>query len=498
MIQKQPKALTVFFMAEMCERYGFYIILSLVIFYLTDNFHLSDGLSYEILGSITALAYANSILGGFIADRLIGPRAAVISSFIILTIGYALAAVFHDLTFVLADFAMITVGVGLMKPNISSMVGFLYPANDTRRYSGYTVFFMGINIGIILGETVAGIIQKYLSWHGVFFSASFALVTGFLLFLFGSRTTTFYNDAPHSPLQLSINYIYALSLVILAVFASYFIISHQECASNFFICVAISCFAIMAYEFYNCDNALRLKLIIFLILMIISTCYWMLYFQMFFSMNLFVERVVDNHIWGISIIPTVYPAIEAVSVVIIGFLFAWGWRWLEEFAPSLNPSIPMKFTLALLLHSIALGLLYYNVFVMKHGLIRPADIIPTYVLIAVGELLISPIGLAMVGELLPRRLIGLMTGIFFITQGLGAKLSGMLANFSAVPVALLNNFSAVEKIYQRGFKMYLLISVIVTFSSLLLVPILKKYIDSLRKQRVDALKFKQKNSAIQT
>ena len=472
-MQKQPKSLNIFFFTEIWERYGFYTILTLLIFYLIQVFHLTDKLSYGVLGSITALAYGNSVLGGYIADRLIGHRTTVLFALILLSIGYSLVAISSNLMMALASFSMITVGTGLLKPNISSMVGFLYDERDTRRHSGYTLFFVGINIGIILGETVAGLIQRYFGWHSVFFSASFALLIALAIFRFGTRR---FNITDNPTLQKNKKKgVMAGVFIMAATFISYYVIAHQEIAIVFFAIIAILCIGIILYEIYKATGSLRKKLFAFLVLMGISTFYWALYFQMFFSMNLFIERVVDRHLWNINLIPSIYPAIETTGVIFIGLLLAWGWRYLESRHPRLSPSVPMKFTLALLIHSLALGLLYYaSLMIGVNSLVMPVLLIVPYVLIAFGELLISPIGLAMVGELLPRRLVGLMMGIFFITQGLGGKLSGILADIATVQDIALNDISAVERIYQHSFLIYFTLSLIATAISFSLVPILKK------------------------
>lgn len=472
-MKKQPKSLYIFFFTEMWERYGFYTILTLLIFYLIHFFHLTDKLSYGILGSITALAYGNSVLGGYIADRLIGHRTTVFIALILLSLGYSLITISNNLITALGSFSIITVGTGLLKPNISSMVGFLYNKQDTRRHSGYTIFFVGINIGIILGETAASLIQQYFGWHSVFFSASIALLIALATFWFGTRH---FNIRDNSIIRKSIKKcIIAVILVIIAILVSYYVIAHQEIAMVSFGIIAIVCISIVLYEISKATDLSRRKLLTFLILMGISTFYWALYFQMFFSMNLFIERVVDRHLWNITLIPSIYPAIETTGVIFIGLLLAWLWRHLETTHSRLNPSIPMKFTLAMGVHSLALGLLYFaSLRIGKNSLVMPGWLIFPYILIALGELLISPIGLAMIGELVPRRLVGLMMGIFFITQGLGGKLSGILADIATVQYSVLNDLPAIEQIYQHSFLIYFTLSLIATTISFGLVPILKK------------------------
>jgi proton-dependent oligopeptide transporter, POT family len=474
MTNKQPRALKIFFFTEMWERYGFYAIQTLLVFYFIRTFHLTDQLSYSILGSITALAYGNSVLGGYIADRLLGHRMSVLLGATLLAMGYALAAISFELTFSLWAFAIITVGTGLLKPSISSMVGLLYEKKDIRRCSGYTIFYVGLSLGIILGETLAGFIQRYFDWHSMFFSASFMMIIAFLIFWLGTRRFKITDDARSKE-----DIFLAAIFVSLTILVSYYIISHQATAVIFFAVAAIVCGFIIFYEAYQEKGSVRKKLIAFLILMGLSICFWTLYYQMFFSMNLFIARVVDRHLWGMTLLPTVYPAVEAGAGILIGLFLGWFWHWLESNHKHWNPSPPMKFTLAFLFHSIALGIFYLSSLLLgENTMIMPGRLLISYLFIALAELLLTPIGLAMVGELVPKRLMGLMMGVFLVTMGLGGKLAGILANFSTVPHDLLTDFIAVEHIYQHSFLIYFIFSLVVTGLSFSLVPLLKRLIYS--------------------
>ena len=467
-----PKALRVLFITELWERYGFYIILSLLLFYLIHFFHLSDQLSYSILGSVSALAYGNSVIGGYIADRLIGHRTAVLLASLLLSIGYGSLGIAYSLNAVFWSLSLITVGTGLLKPNISSMVGFLYQEDDVRRHSGYTIFFVGINIGIILGEGLAGLIQRYFGWQNLFFTASFALLVAFFTFWIG---TSFYNIRDNAILKSIQNNFIGFVLIMSLIGVSYYVIGHPQVAGFLFIIMAIICIGVILYEAYK-EERIRNRLIALLVLMVVSVFYWALYFQMFFSMNLFIERVVDRHVSrNLTLVSSLYPTIEAISVILFGVFLSWGWCRLESYYAHLNPSVSLKFTLAFFIHTIALSVLYYSTQNI-HGnfLVMQSCLIGVYVLIAIGELLLSPIGLAMVVEWVPRRLVGLMMGIFFLTQGIGSKLSGVFATITVIPKTLTHDLFAMKKIYEHGFFIYALFSLGCTIICMSLVPTIKK------------------------
>ena len=184
---KQPRGFSIFFLTEMWERYGFYITQTLLILYLIGYFHLTDKASYGILGSFTALAYINPALGGYIADRYLGARFAILWGALLISAGYLVLMGAHDLPHVFIALAVIAMGTGLLKPNVSSLLGSLYSKNDSRRHTGFTIFYMGISLGIILATTGGGYLQEFVGWKNTYFIAALVLLFAWLTFFFGSR-----------------------------------------------------------------------------------------------------------------------------------------------------------------------------------------------------------------------------------------------------------------------------------------------------------------------
>ncbi|MES2203886.1 MAG: peptide MFS transporter [Pseudomonadota bacterium] len=474
MEQKQPKVLKIYFLTEMWERCGFYVIQSLLIFYLINTLHLSDKLSYGILGSITALSYSNTVIGGYISDRLIGHRVAVLLAALMLSVGYGSLSAVDNINMIILALSFITMGVGLLVPSVRCMVGLLYDANDERRHSGFTFCYIGVNTGIIIGETVAGGIQHHFGWHSVFLSSSIVLLFCFFTFWLGTR----YFRITNSIVIISKNkWLFTIFILLGAIILGYYVIQRQTIASIFFFLVAFLCLIYVVYAAYKAQNFMRKRFVAFLLLMLISTLYWAMYFQMFFSMNLFVERIVDRNFLGITLLPTTFPAIEACTVIVAGPFFVWAWRWLPRRYPRFNPTVFMKFSLALLIQCLAFGLLFLGSLMQNvNGLINPEWFIPPYILIGVGELLLMPISLAMVGELLPSSIMGVMIGIFLISLALGGKLAGWFANITDIPEAIGANIFAVAHIYQHSFFLYFIFSIVIAVMSLFLVPLLKKLV----------------------
>lgn len=469
---RQPKALSIFFLTEMWERYGFYLCQSLLILFLLDRFHFDDATSYAVLGSVTALAYINSIIGGYVADRFIGHRLAVLLGAVFIGAGYALLALGQHEVITFWALGIITMGTGLIKPNISSLVGTLYTKDDPRRQGGFTLFYVGINVGTLLSTSCAGYLQQYCGWTTTFFSGTIALGIAFATFLFGIHHFKLKDVRPFA--HTISHWIKALGIIFLAVVFSYFIIEYQKLAVVAFVVISIISVCIVFYEAYREEKSDRRKLMAYLILSGISVIYWSIYFQLFFSMNLFVLRAVDRNILGHMVPPSLFMSVQAMGILVFGPLVSMIWTSLQQ--RKCSPSIPMKFALSLILNSVAFGLLFISSMLLQsNGMVMPGWVILVYVLIAIGELFLSPVGLSMVTELVPPRLVGLMMGIFFISLGLGGKLAGVIANISAVPQDLIN-VPMIEAIYRHAFLTYFLISAGAALVSLCLVPVIKHLI----------------------
>ena len=186
-IEKQPSVIPVFFGTEMWERFGFYVIQALLVLYMTSSvFGFSDEHSYAILGAFTAIAYITPILGGFVASHILDFEHAVILGGILLAIGYATLALPSEHFFYIG-LSIVAVGSGFFKPNISSYLGDFYHRNDPLREKGYTIFYVGINSGILLSTAASGYIQRYFGWHVPFLLASIGLLIGTATFIFGMR-----------------------------------------------------------------------------------------------------------------------------------------------------------------------------------------------------------------------------------------------------------------------------------------------------------------------
>ena len=469
-----PKGLRIFFLTEMWERYGFYVLQGLIILYFTQHFKLSDTQSYAIMGSFSALAYIMPIIGGFLADRIIGYRHAVIAGGVFLCVGYSIVASTTQLTSLYVALAVITVGTGLLKPNVSSLLGTLYTENDPLRHSGFTIFYVGINLGTVLATFSSGYIVRYLGWHNSFASASAGMILAIVIFAFGTRHYDIYDNRPMNTNTIKLCLTYLLMLALVA--ASAFIIQHEKIALICFIVISAVTALIVLGKAFTSPKYQRNRILAFFILGLLSVIYWALYFQIFFSLNLFTLRVIDHHVLGMNLPTPVFIGIESVGIIIFGPLMGILWHRLRK--AKRDPSTPMKFSIGFIMICASFILLKIAMIMTPLGQhVNPYWLIIGYLLIAVSELSLSAIGLAMVTELIPPALVGMMMGIWFVSLGVGGKIAGLFADYAAIPKNV-HQLSQIETIYTHAFNIYVLITIAIALISLALTPIIKRLINT--------------------
>lgn len=447
--RRHPKALPYLFLTEMWERFGFYTVQGMLVLYMTKAFGFSDDQSYTIAGMFTSLAYISPMIGGFIADRLLGFKLSIILGGIFLSAGYAtLATLITPLFYV--GLAIIIVGNGLFKPNISSLLGALYKPGDFARDSGFTIFYIGINIGSLLSG-ISGTIQMHFGWHLVFALASMGLLIGLVIFFAGIKWGDMHYSTDHLLKNVSRflqkPWIIFYCLVTIAIVS--LLLKNSILGKWLLPAVGIILLFFMFILAFRQKPDDRNRLITLNILIISSVIFWMLFWQIFFSANLFIDRIIDKNIFGITVPTTLFYTLESVFIILLGPMFAWSWQTLDR--NQKNPSPFSKFILAIIL--VGLGFLTLTIstyFPNSNHLVNPLWIVLSYLLITIGELLLSPIGLAAVTSLSPTHLTGMMMGIWFAALGFGGQFGGLLAKISSIPDNIKDSLAQLP-IYRMAF-----------------------------------------------
>jgi POT family proton-dependent oligopeptide transporter len=430
-LQKSSMALSVFFSTEMWERYGFYVAQSLLALFLSVHLQLSDGYTYTLVGSFTALTYISPIIGGWIADNCLGQKHSVLFGAVLLFFSYIVLASAHNLAHLLFALAMIAVGTGLLKPNISALLGKQYAKGDPKRNSGFTIFYLGITLGIVLGTTLPSKLQAMYGWSACFFSASIGLVLAFLVFFFGVRLLKIqdYATPKHNPL---VNWSRAVGLILIAYIIFYLVLRNPSVANIFFIVVAAGAIGVVLKIAFNEQGDQRRKTLSLLVLFVISVFFWSFYFQMFTDLTLFITRAVQPTVLGLNFPAPYYVSVQSFGMLVIGVFLARLWSKMRT--KNIAHTISIQFTIAVGCILIAYGIILWVTSGDSHSLrlISAWPIMGAYLMISLAELMLSPIGLSSVTLLSSEHVVSTLMGVFFVSLGLGGFISGQLAKIAAI------------------------------------------------------------------
>jgi POT family proton-dependent oligopeptide transporter len=403
-----PRGLATLFFTEMWERFSYYGMRAFLILYMTASvteggLGFSDPDAASIYGTYTGSVWGAAILGGLVADRFLGQYRSVLFGGIIIALGHFTLA-FKALPFFYTGLALIVVGTGLLKPNVSTLVGSLYAPGDARRDAGFSLFYMGINLGAFIGPLVAGWLAQRVDWHLGFASAGVGMVLGLTQYVLGKRR-----------LQAA--------LTRLAVEKA------PVRASNAPTAAPTSGLGFSSTEWK------RIGAIV--ILFLVAILFWGAYEQAGSTLNLFADRYTRLEMFGVSFPSSWFQSVQPIFVILLAPVFAWLWI---KLGPR-EPSVPAKFALGLFFMGLAFLVLVPAGAMAQSGSgvrVSPWWLIAAYFISELGELCLSPVGLSAVTKLAPVRILGLMMGVWFLSNAFGNKLAGTAAGYiSSMPIETL-------------------------------------------------------------
>jgi len=459
-----PPSLRIFFTTELWERYGFYVIQTLLALYLALHFKWPDKQVYALVGSFTALTYLSPLLGGWIADHLLGQKRTILAGGLVLLISYlalSLTVSDHALNWSLAGIA---VGTGLLKPNISALLGNEYPSGSPHREKGFIIFYMGLNAGIILGTTLPGYLNQQFGWPVSFMSAAMGMVIAIAIFSFGIYRYRLQDYHPYT-FQFS-NILLAAGLCFLLWLSSFFIFDYPALADAVFCGVALVSVAYFVYCVKRETAVQARQTIVIGLLCLISVVFWAFYFQMFMSFSLFIVRVAQPTLLGTLFPPPYYVGIQSIGTIILGFVLMRRKNKLNQTQQGISTG--NKFVSAMVLMTLSYGLVVLICHVtLPDSLLSPLYIIPSYLIISLAEMLLSPVGLSAVTMLASRKKVSTLMGIFLASLGVGGFLSGKLASLTAIPSGELSIMD-LKAHYATAFSHLLSVLIIATLMCVVL------------------------------
>ena len=459
-----PPSLRVFFATEMWERYGFYVVQTLLALYMVSHFQWNDLKVYALVSSFTAMTYLSPIIGGWIADNLLGQKNTILAGAVCLFFSYTTLTVVTSALGLLAALAGVAVGTGLLKPNISSLLGNEYPIDSPKRESGFTIFYMGITSGIILGTTLPSQLQSHFGWSASFMSAAFGMLIAMSVFAMGVKKYNIedYHPFVHSPVKL----VKSALLIALLWCVSFYIMYYPRFADLSFSLVVLFSIAYLVNTAMRESPKQARQTIVIGLLCVISIMFWAFYFQMFMSLTLYISRVVDDKLFGILFPPPYYVTVQSIGMLIFGYFLS---RTRRTLSTQNSASTGNKFLLSMCFMLLSYSVIVYTCF---RGYTSPLVLIPAYLLISIAELLLSPVGLAAITTLASRRKVSTMMGIFFVSLGIGGFLSGKLAFITAIDPTGLTPF-VLQVHYMQAFSKLLNILFFATLLCVVLNKIIK-------------------------
>ena len=449
-----PDGLSTLFLTEMWERMSYYGMRMLLVLYMTaalqeGGLGMTVASATAIYGLYTGFVYFMGLPGGWIADRLIGGQKAVWYGGWIIMIGHIILAIPSEYSFYLG-LVFVVVGTGLLKPNIGAMVGMLYSAEDNRRDSGYTLYYMGINIGSIIGYMVCGWLQVEYGYHYAFGAAAVGMGLGLIIY---QRTTWKLEGAAAEPLEkltpkgvktawsAIIGFVVSLALVIVTLMTGMFTISPVILAQSVVSVITVVFLGYYAMIFFrgNLNGDEKRRLGALFLVCIASICVWSGFEQAGSSLNLFGRDYTDRMI-GTFEIPTGWlQSLNSIFIVLLSpFIAA---LWINLAKKMITPSYGVKCALGLIIMATGFIVMFFAAQAAASGLkVAPYWLVATYFLHTVGELCLSPVALSAVSKLSPKRFAGQMMGVFVLTYSMGNLVAGLLAgNFDPNKVDQMPN-----------------------------------------------------------
>ncbi|MGL6223482.1 MAG: peptide MFS transporter [Steroidobacteraceae bacterium] len=454
MLGGHPRALATLFFTEMWERFTFYGMRALLVLFLVDavesgGYGLDDKTATAIYGLYTAAVFMAALPGGWIADRLIGAQRAVMIGGAMMTVGTLMLSIPGPQQLFFGGLLVIILGVGLLKPNVSTLVADLYPEGGGRRDAGFTIFYMGINLGAFIGPLIAGWLAQRYGWRIGFLAAAVGLPFGLLQFwlsrhLFNGAGAAHNRADGGAGLATDWRRLW-IALGVLAVVAAVLFsgavhldpIRLAKGAAYVLVAMAALYFT---YLFFGAglNPVERKRMVVVLVMFLAVASFWSGYEQAGSSLNLFAKRHIDRMVGGFEIPAGWFQSVQPAFVILLAPLFSALWVYLAR--RNMDPAAPLKFAFGLLLMGLGFLFMVVAARIVAGGLSAPAYLlILTYLLTVFGELCVSPVGLSTVTKLAPARLVGQMMGVWFLGSSLGKLMAGLIAgsfdpnNLGAMP-----------------------------------------------------------------
>jgi POT family proton-dependent oligopeptide transporter len=482
----QTRSFSTVFLIEMWERFGYYGMQALIVYYMVQRLGFDDVRANLVWSAAAALIYVAPAIGGWVGDKVLGTRRTMLLGAIILGIGYALMVVpGENVEYLFFALGVIVVGNGLFKANAGNLVRKIYEGDDSKIDSAFTIYYMAVNIGSTISMLLTPWIKDYVNetyhnemgWHAAFAVCSVGLVIGLLNYFSMRRSMSHIGSEPDDhPLRMG-RLGAVLAVGVLVVLASTFILQHEDVARGFVWIAGIVVLGIFAWLIWSGHRSERAGLIAALVLTIQTVFFFIFYQQMSTSLNLFALRNVDwsfdlfgMHLWTWS--PAQFQAFNPIWIMVLSPILAFLYTSAGKRGKDL--SIAAKFALGFA--AVAVGFFIYGAaahFVTGPGKTSSWVMVWGYGFGSLGELLVSGLGLAMIARYVPARMGGFLMGAYFVASGISQYLGGIVANYAAVPADITDPIQTMP-IYTELFNRLGYAGIACTVIALAALPLMRR------------------------
>ena len=423
---KYPCSLSTLFFTEMWERFSYYGMRALLVLYLVNSLNYSESEALHIYAVYTGLVYLTPLIGGYLADRFLGTQKSIFIGGLTMMIGHFLMA-FPDYLYL--AIGMLIIGNGYFKPNISSLLGKLYKSNDVRRDSGFSIFYVGINVGAFLAPLIVGYVGETINWHYGFAIAGFGMLAGLIQFYYGQNKIIKEDTTQQSRKLKSADWGLITIISLINIPLILLILEVNEVINNYFFEILLALVTFISFYLLTRKKKLLpakedLKKIVYIgMLSIFVIFFWVGFEQAGGSLTLFANNSVDRNFLGFIIPASFFQSINPLIIILIGPMIANFWLRVDRSKSNINTPQKMGLGLLLLAGGFFLISLVNN---SSDSAISLWWLVGVYFLHTLGELCLSPIGLSMVSKVSPKKIASLMMGFWFLSSAVANFMAGKL------------------------------------------------------------------------
>ena len=479
---KYPKQLWYLFIVEMWERFCFYGMRGVLTFFMVDQLLLKDAAANLQYGAIQAFVYAFTFIGGIFADKILGFKKSLFFGGIVMIVGNLLIA-FSPQTLFYYGIAFSIIGTGFFKPNISSMVGELYHEKDGRRDAGYGMFYAGINIGGLFGGALCIYLGKYHSWTLCFLAAAIVMIFGLVTFLFTKKHLGPIGNSPLLNLSATKRKTREIAVYIGSLLSIPFIfvmVKNTDYTDYFMYTIGVIAISYFTYELFRLGEVkLQKKLFAAFLFIFFYFLFNAIYEQSGGSLSLFAKDNLNSNLLGFTIDPNVVNnSSNTLFVVLLSPLIGLLWLWLAK--KKIEPNTLIKFGIGFLFLSASFYLFYYTKFFANAEGITSLNLFAfAYFVTTIGELCLGPIGMSIITKLSPKKLFGMMMGLWFLASAFGQLAAGKLG---AAISQSNNGTTLMSKLqsYTDGYYQLAIYSLVAGVVLIAISPLIKKLMQEVK------------------